>query len=606
MVEECLSRLPKKLLEVEICPPASVFAALPAALRERWRARAEAALAAPLTQITAADWLRFSRTGDRAAYETLYFSRRRRLTDLVCGALTDPAGPRPDGPWLDAILDTIWAICEESAWQLPAHNSYIRDAPQLPWPDTERPVVDLFAAETGELLACACAALDIVLPGPVQRRIFCEVERRVLTPYLTTHFWWMGSGNEPMCNWTPWCTQNLLLCAFGLPFSQKERRTAVEQAARSLDCFLKDYGPDGCCSEGAQYYGYAGLCLFGCLELLCAAVPGVFDRLWQEEKIKNIAAYIFHMHVDGPCYINFADCSPFAGRRGAREFLFALRTGNAAMASFAAHDWLEALSAGDENSGPDGGSARINLWYQLLEARAAGQMAAVAQGPPPPAPDDIYYPSVGVFVARRGGWCLAAKAGCNADSHNHNDTGSIILYRDGRPFLIDLGVETYTKKTFSPRRYEIWTMQSQWHNLPTFDGAQQKDGAAYRARDVHTAFGDDCAWIAMELSAAWPAQAKLRRFVRTVRLTDRGLLMENRCTGDYKEAFLSLLTMEKPLIAGSAAAIGELGTIFAQGAAGPLEVDVLPISDPRLRIAWPDTLYRLRVPFTKALTVEIK
>ncbi len=40
-------------------------------------------------------------------------------------------------------------ICEESAWQLPAHNSYIRDTPQLPLPDTTRPIVDLFAAETG-------------------------------------------------------------------------------------------------------------------------------------------------------------------------------------------------------------------------------------------------------------------------------------------------------------------------------------------------------------------------------------------------------------------------------------------------------------------------
>jgi len=55
-----------------------------------------------------------------------------------------------------------------------------------------------------------------------------------------------------MCNWTSWCTQNVLLTVFLLPTTQQQRQAAVKQAAYSLDCFLKDYGADGCCSEGAQ------------------------------------------------------------------------------------------------------------------------------------------------------------------------------------------------------------------------------------------------------------------------------------------------------------------------------------------------------------------
>ena len=92
-------------------------------------------------------------------------------------------------------------------------------------------------------------------------RIVLEVNRRILTPYLTEHFWWMGNGDEEMNNWTPWCTQNVLLCAFALPFEESVRRRVIEQACRSLDCFLKDYGEDGCCSEGAQYYGHAARCV---------------------------------------------------------------------------------------------------------------------------------------------------------------------------------------------------------------------------------------------------------------------------------------------------------------------------------------------------------
>lgn len=204
------------------------------------------------------------------------------------------------------------------------------------------------------------------------------------------------------------------------------------------------------------------------------------------------------MHVDGSYYVNFADCSPSAERRAAREYLFALRTENPDMARFAAQDWRSGLTSPDES----GDIARINLWYQFLEARAASDMNRAANAPPPAPSGDIYYPSVGVFFVRRGGWCLTAKVGCNADSHNHNDTGSVILYRYGKPFLIDVGVETYTQKTFSNQHYEIWIMQSQWHNLPTFGGVQQQAGAVFRAQDVRTAFSENDAEISMELSAA--------------------------------------------------------------------------------------------------------
>ena len=86
---------------------------------------------------------------------------------------------------------------------------------------------------------------------------------------------------------------------------------------------------------------------------------------------------------------------------------------------------------------------------------------------------DVYYKSVGLFVARDDTLCLAVKAGDNADSHNHNDTGSFTVYKNGLPLIIDVGVESYTQKTFSPRRYEIWTMQSAYHNLPTINDIMQ-------------------------------------------------------------------------------------------------------------------------------------
>ncbi|MFR3227116.1 MAG: heparinase, partial [Blautia massiliensis (ex Durand et al. 2017)] len=258
------------------CPPAAdraAWDALPAS--DRWIAAGNAAAHSGrhVPPLPLSLWLEFTRTGNRSHFEEAYFTRRRTLCRLVmaeCCAWT--------GAFLPQIADYVWAICEESAWQLPPHNSYIRDTPQLPLPDTRRPVVDLFAAETAALLAMVHYLLGRELeqyaPG-IRARIRREVEARALRPWRTKHFWWMGNGDEPMCNWTPWCTQNLLIAA-ALLGPAARLPAAVRQAAYSLDCFLNGYGEDGCCNEGAQYYSHAGLCLFNALDLLCAVAPGVF------------------------------------------------------------------------------------------------------------------------------------------------------------------------------------------------------------------------------------------------------------------------------------------------------------------------------------------
>ena len=83
------------------------------------------------------------------------------------------------------------------------------------------------------------------------------------------------------------------------------------------------------------------------------------------------------------------------------------------------------------------------------------------------------------------------------------------------PVIIDLGVGTYNAKTFSPQRYEIWTMQSAYHNLPTINGIQQKDGKLYKAEDVFYEAGSDSAKLSMNIAAAYPENAGLVYWKRT-------------------------------------------------------------------------------------------
>jgi hypothetical protein len=119
------------------------------------------------------------------------------------------------------------------------------------------------------------------------------------------------------------------------------------------------------------------------------------------------------------------------------------------------------------------------------------------------------------------GLYLAAWGSHNAQSHNHNDVGNAIVFADGTPVFVDVGRPTYTAQTFSSKRYDIWAMQSGYHNLPTVNGRMQKDGRAFAAKDVVYQAGDASAALMMDIAPAYPAEAGIKEWVRTAQL-ERG------------------------------------------------------------------------------------
>lgn len=566
---------------------------LPESVRWQLIGDGEAALEAGFPLLLATDYLGYARRGNRVDFEAKYFARRRRLNALILAECVENKGR-----FLDAIVDGLMLLCEESGWQLPAHNSQERGGPREALSDVDRPVIDLFAAETGALLAVAIQVLEPALenaaPGlPARGRR--ELEKRIFEPYLGRHFWWMGNGDEPMNNWTIWCTQNVLIAALVCAQATDFRRKVVERASKSVDAFLKDYGDDGACEEGVVYYRHAGLCLFNTLVILEAVAPDAFGPLWAEPKIRNIAEYIVHMHVDGRRYFNFADSAAQVERCGAREFLFGRKVGSDLLADFAAADWQveRHLTLPEE----------INLFYRIQAAFTVAELER--QRPVDLAKPDIYLPSVGLLVARDDQYALAVKAGDNGDSHNHNDVGSVIVYKGGKPVLIDVGVESYTAKTFSPSRYEIWTMQSAWHNLPSFDGVMQQDGERFAARDVQTRLDERGCEIEIELAGAYPAEAGLRSYRRRVRL-DKGqdIAIEDTFDGD-RAATLSLMFAQLPRLEASRIVLDGLAELRLEGA-GEMQLDTIPITDARLRQSWPEKLWRVRVPLVgRRLSITI-
>ena len=102
---------------------------------------------------------------------------------------------------------------------------------------------------------------------------------------------------------------------------------------------------------------------------------------------------------------------------------------------------------------------------------------------------------------------LAAKGGNNNESHNHNNE-HFSIWIDNTPLIIDAGVGTYTRQTFSKDRYKIWSMQSGWHNLPVINGQEQYFGAQYHASDVKARKGH----FELNLKDAYPESAGIKEW----------------------------------------------------------------------------------------------
>lgn len=597
------------------CPPASCRAPwenLPENVKELLIKEGEKYISFRFPSILATEFMAFCRTGNRVNYEDKLFERMIILDTLVLAECVEYKGR-----FLDDIINAVFLICEETAWQLPAHNTYIQDTPQHLLPDITNPVVDLFAAEAGAVLAVteyvlrdAFAAVSPAISIAVNHNL----EVRIFRPYLENYFWWMGNGTSHVNNWTPWCTQNVLLAAFTRESLLPDHEAIFQKACQSLDYFLDEYGEDGCCDEGAQYYRHAGLTLFNCLEVLNGITANAFSSIYQEKKIYNIAAYILNVHIAGPYYVNFADCSPVAGPCNAREYLFGKRTYNPELMTFAAQDYRA-----DRDFLL---SQEHNLFYRLQTIFTYEEIAAFGNEGPVPHPD-LFYKSAGLFLARDGRFCLAVKAGDNGDSHNHNDTGSFTIYKDGRPMFIDAGVESYTAKTFSPDRYEIWTMQSAYHNLPTFGATMQKDGEDYGARNVSCDFTQTRCSITMDLSPAYPDCPELASYTRyallekgksvTISDTWKSTLPSGILNPEHQPVILSLMTYEKPVLREDSIAanhcctleIGDLGPCHIFGISH-IETEEIPITDPRLSIAWKHSVYRTKATLNgETLTLSI-
>src|SRR3989440_4034532 len=193
---------------------------------------------------------------------------------------------------------------------------------------------------------------------------------------------------------------------------------------------------------------------------------------------------------------------------------------------------------------------------------------------------------------------LSAWGGHNAQSHNHNDVGNFIVYGNGKLVLIDLGVETYSAKTFSSQRYEIWTMQSAYHNLPTINGVMQAAGREFQAKAVSFNETANRVTFSADIASAYPAAAAVERWQRRVTLDRTAPAVELEDGYELKQwkepMRLNLMT---PLSVDTSqpGAVNLGGRYVLTFDAHELRATAedIPISDEHLRAVWGDRVERL-------------
>ena len=584
--------------------------AVPDSVRAAYLRAAERLSAGRVPALPATLFLEYSRIGNRTNYQRPHHARRAVLETLVAAECIEASGR-----FLDDIVDYVWAICEETYWGVPAHIRVQKAGNTLP--DAAEPTVDLFAAETANLIAWTHyllgARLDAVSPV-VRERMALEMRRRILDPlWERDDFHWMGfklrDDQRRVNNWNPWICSNWLASTLLMETDEERRIKTVFKILRAVDNFIDPYPEDGGCDEGPSYWGRAGASLYDDLDLLYHATDGRVS-VYDEPKIKNIATFIYRVHIDGDYYVNFADAPGRVFPDAVLVYANGRSIGDEKMMQHGA--WLAARQGLPEHGGAESSGERAVNLQRLLRRLFTLRELPAAPGSPPQ-PRDAWLPDIEVMVARDragtgDGFFVAAKGGHNSESHNHNDVGCVVVYLDGKPLLIDAGVEAYTARTFGPERYTIWTMRSSYHTfLPTVDGVEQSPGFAFRASDATYGSNDDEVRFSLELASAYPPEAKIESWRRsTVFARTNGVTVtdEYRLSADADDLVVAFLTpctvdTDQPgtVLLGERTTASPLesaaGRVTYDAAVFRISVETVGTTDERLAPVWGDRLFRV-------------
>ena len=551
--------------------------------------------------VKATDYIEYEKSGSRVAMENPFGANNTAISSLVMAELAEG-----EGRFMPQIINGVWQACDMSSWVLSAHLPVQKSRRSLP--DFSEQIIDLTSGDMGSFFSWTYYFLkeefDKVNPV-ISKRLRHELQRRILTPYMQrSDYWWQAfkaTPNTMVNNWNPWCNFNVLSCFLLLEENADTLASAVHRTMVSVDKFINYNHSDGACEEGPSYWGHAAGKLYDYLQVLSYATNGRVS-IFNEPMIKNMGEYIARSFVGNGWVVNFADASAKGGGDAGVIFRYGGAVGSTDMQHFASYLVQYKFGNNDIMAGRD--------FFRTIENLVCFPELSKME-PLLSNPKFTWYPETQFcYITNADGFFLAAKAGYNDESHNHNDVGTFSLYLHTIPFFIDAGVGTYTRQTFSSERYTIWTMQSNYHNLPMINGQPQKFGRKYRAKAVSADAANNI--FTADIANAYDSLTLVEKWQRSYQLLPgKGLLITDHFKLKAAKApnQLNFLVWAKPdvTVPGEVRLRKEnkMVALKYDPKLFDVSVETIPQNDLRLSKVWGDALYRILLT-AKKLTLSGK
>ena len=536
--------------------------------------------------VKATDYLEYERSGNREIMQSPYNKNNQAIVALLMAELAEGKGR-----FTDQLINGVFHSCEMTSWVLSAHLTAQHSHRTLP--DYTEQVIDLGSGNLSSALAWVYhffnKEFDKVDPA-ISKRLYYELRKRTLDPYMNEdRFWWMAFNLKPggmVNNWNPWCNFNVLQCFMLLENDRDKLAKAVYRTMQSVDKFINYTHSDGGCEEGPSYWGHAAGKMYDYLQLLSNVTNGQVS-IFDEPIIRNMGEYISRSYVGDGWVVNFADASAKGGGNAQLIYRYGKAVNSTEMMQFAAYL---------EKQEPLTFKADIDIFRALQTLLYRNQLND--QKPIHNTPDYTWYPETEFcYIKDKAGLFLATKGGYNNESHNHNDIGTFSLYMNNTPIIIDAGVGTYTRQTFSNERYSIWTMQSNYHNLPVINEVPQAFGSQYKATNV--VFNPKSSTFSVDIAKAYPEAAQVKQWIRSYKLKNGILNIED--SFDLKEA---MQNNQVNFLTWGDINIDTPGKVYIHinGQKAILEYDknsftpsieTVTLDDPRLSNVWGDKIYRV-------------
>ncbi|MBQ1866389.1 MAG: heparinase II/III family protein [Bacteroidales bacterium] len=581
-------------------------------------ARGEDALNYEWRVVTATDYLTHDRGGSQGEAGANLNSNVMKIVDLFFAELATG-----QGKYINKMANGAFTLCETSTWVL-SHHLYLQKTAHH-FPQLFDNCIDLVCGDVGSVMAWVYYyfhnEFDKIEPE-ISRRLYEELDKRIMTPYLTeTHFWWKGDRFHPdkgrtfdksikvmlgtgkefdpengyLNNWTPWCSVNCLQ-VFALCEKDMDRYAkAAYMSMESVDKYINNLEGDGCCDEGPSYWYQGPAKNFEYLLFLNWVTGGKVNAL-DNPMIKRMGEYISSSVIGNGWVVNFSDASARGGGNPLVLYNYGKGVNSPLMKHYAAYvmDGKPVAIPRDRYI--------IRMFYSLLVKDDLKKETPELVTEP-----YTWYPETQMcYMREKDGFFVASKGGHNAQSHNHNDIGSVSVYYKSIPFLIDAGVGTYITKTFSPQRYEIWTMQSNYHNLPLINGVAEMDGRQYESKQ--STFDPKTMTFSVDFAGTYPAEACVKSMLRNVTLKggkvtikDSYLLSQSKKPTDFNWLTWGDVDIKTPGKL-KITVQGETVTLNYDGKRLEPIIETIVQDDPPLQRVWGDQIYRVTLRERKAAT----